>query len=104
MGFGLVWGALVSGIVVGYLVNSGFKNGIIHGFMAGCIGGLMLGVLFYLVYILVPHTNSIDNSPLFVAVTALFGMAVIFSFLGTVGGLVGSLIKTLANRMNLNNE
>ncbi len=104
VGFGLVWGALVSGMIVGYLVNNGFKNGIINGFMAGLIGGLVLGILFYLVYIIVPHTSNIDISPLVVLVTSLFGMAVIFSFLGTVGGFIGYMIKILANKMNLNNE
>jgi len=28
VGFGLVWGALVSGMIVGYLVNNGFKMGL----------------------------------------------------------------------------
>lgn len=87
---------------MGYLVNDGFKNGVINGFMAGLIGGLMLGVLFYLVYIMVPHTSNLDISPFFAAVGILFAMAVIFSFLATVGGLVGSIIKILANKMNFN--
>lgn len=99
----LIWGALVSGIVVGYLVNNGFKNGIINGFIAGLLGGLMLGIFFYIIYI-VPHTSNLDTSTLYVAVGGLSGMAVIFSFLGTVGGLVGSLLKKLYEKMNSINQ
>ncbi len=101
IGFDLIWGTLASGIVVGYLVNNGFKNGAINGFIAGLIGGLMLGILFYLVYIIVLHTSNIDISSPLQLILFFFGMAVIFSFFGTVGGLVGSLIKKLwTNKMN----
>ncbi|MBP1945776.1 putative membrane protein YeaQ/YmgE (transglycosylase-associated protein family) [Methanobacterium petrolearium] len=100
IGFDLIWGTLVSGIVVGYLVNNGFKNGIINGFIAGLIGGLLLGILFYFVYIIVLHTSNSDISSPLQLVLFFLGMAVIFSFLGTLGGLVGSLIKKISKKMN----
>jgi len=84
-------------------VNKGYKNGTKNGFIAGLIGGLMLGIFIYLKYNMIPYTGNMHISSLLDAFEILF-LAFLFSFLATVGGLVGSLIKTLANKINLTNE
>lgn len=89
---------------MGYLVNNGFKNGVINGFIAGLIGGLLLGILFYLVYNLVLHTSNSDISSPLKLVLFFLGMVGIFSFFGTLGGFVGSLIKKLSKKMNSINQ
>lgn len=87
---------------MGYLVNNGYKNGAKNGFIAGLMGGLIIGILSCLVYFIVPiivpyiNVDSIDISPIFAALGIMFAMAVIFSFLGTVCGLLGSLIKYIS--------
>ncbi|AUB57251.1 hypothetical protein BK008_02230 [Methanobacterium sp. MZ-A1] len=35
----------IPGIIVGYLVNNGYKDGAKNGFIAGIIGGFILGIL-----------------------------------------------------------
>ena len=108
VGYELIFGPVIIGMVVGYYRGNKFIDGFLNAFFAGCIGGLILGVLLYIVYLLAPYTDSYPGdlvvSPLVVLITGLFGMAVIFSFLSAVGGILGSLIKKLRGSNRYNEE
>lgn len=108
VGYELIFGPVIIGMVVGYYRGNKFIDGFLNAFFAGCMGGVILGVLLYIVYLLAPYTDSYPGdlvvSPLVVLITGLFGMAVIFSFLSAVGGILGSLIKKLRGSNRYNEE
>lgn len=110
VGYELIFGPVIIGMVVGYYRGNKFIDGFLNAFFAGCIGGVILGVLLYIVYLLAPYTNSVDYlpgidfSPFAILFSVVFFMAVIFSFLSAVGGILGSLIKKLRGSNRYNEE
>ncbi len=76
---------IFSGFIVGYLLGR-IKEGAIAGFGSSFIAFLPL--LFYLAPLLMPQTPSADVG----FYIAIIFSVLFFSFIGMVGGIIGSLI------------
>lgn len=80
----------IPGIIVGYLVNNGYKDGAKNGFIAGILGGFILGILqITFDSVLLP----LFNHGLWFILLFAFTAAVFFAILGAVGGIIGALIR-----------
>lgn len=89
-------GVIISGVIVGFLVNDGYKNGAVNGFIAVFIGELIEGIL--LLVMIPPLMVTILAYPGIEAIFAIilweFVPAVFYAILGAIGGIVGSFIKS----------
>jgi Na+/proline symporter len=80
---------LLAGLVVGFIINESEKNGAINGAILGLIGGLIVNVFLILYYYYLGYGDYISSILLYSVMNLVLQIVV-----ATVGGVLGSLIKT----------
>lgn len=84
--YGSAVGVLITGMIVGHMVNGDILNGITHGALIGMGGAVFLS----LIALLLGNISSLLAHYIGVATIGSIILAII---VGAVGGAIGSLIK-----------
>ncbi|EMA50219.1 hypothetical protein [Halococcus thailandensis] len=112
--FGFVTGGVVGGFIAAYAAG-GLVRGIVHGVVAAVVGGIVLaglgvgqGLLLGFVFIETPtiigaFTPAVSavfsRQPLLALVATLVVLPVLVGFDGAVGGVVGSALRWVRDRL-----
>lgn len=78
-------GAIIGGLVTGYLITGTYTDGAVNGGLSAGIGGFISVLAFALLF---------ERSLISIAIVAAIGVLISYFIIGAITGIIGVLMKT----------